>query len=203
MDIKNDIPLEPTTQEGIIIRKGLFLAASRTFGEGLMEPLVRNMFGYIKSDSDDCDAICPKTNERGEIKFARAMTGKPNEKKKSLFEKIETQAYSDPLTRLVKFDDRLVIDYIANIQNVKRDHFNFLLYGILFCEGISFFRIKRENIYKISNWSDKHGRYDEEGKSGQFPIYKKNILLHEKEYFIQFKNYDELARLTKEINIDE
>ena len=40
------------------------------------------------------------------------------------------------------------------------------------------FQIKADEISSIPRWSDKHGRYDALGKSGQFMVDKSSIEWH-------------------------
>jgi len=203
-DLSDFKPGQPNSKEGIIVRDALFIAPSRTYGESLMEPIIREIFGYIKPESGDSDAENPLNKKKSEIKSARVTTKRPNKKKmnfKSLFESISWESNQDVFSRIGKFNDRLERDYDANIQNIKRDHFDELIYILLYSEGIQIFRIKKEEINKenIRNWSDKHGRYDELGKSGQFNVKKNNILEHEEKYFEIFISYDSLAKISKEI----
>jgi hypothetical protein len=116
---------------------------------------------------------------------------------------ISDSAESEQLARLIKFADRKKAKYGANIQNVKRDHFDGLICVLLFDEGIEIFKMNKNFIKKenISAWSDKHGRYDELGKSGQFNIKHDNIDSHERDSFFGFFTYEQLVPLYREIKI--
>lgn len=192
-------PNAKLSKEAEILRNGLFIAASRTYGESYIEPMIRALYGYVKPENSDYDALDTKTNEKFEIKSAKVLKTKIKKKQKTLFDKISSEVEEDPLFRIVNFEDRKTEKYDANIQNVKRDHFDSLIYILLFNEGIEIFRIKTDKIDKnhISNWSDKHGRYDELGKSGQFNIKSGMIEYHEKTHFDRFVSYDELANIAK------
>ena len=52
------------------------------------------------------------------------------------------------------------------------------MYVLLFEDCLKVFQIKSEKISAIPRWSDKHGRYDALGKSGQFMINKVSIQWH-------------------------
>jgi len=99
---------------------------------------------------------------------------------------------------LVSFDDCNETEYYANMQNVKRDHFDELYYVMLFEDCLKIFLSKKEDISSIPNWSDKHGRYDEHGKSGQFAIKKTNISWHIENNLKTTLTWDEVYNIAKE-----
>jgi hypothetical protein len=157
------------------LRDGMFLAASRPMGETYMEPIVRKNRGLSESDTNENDGVNDKGKSE-EIKCARVLSIKP--KTNSFLERIKSESKNSVLTRLISFDDRYTSKYDANIQNIKRDHFSVLKYVLLFKDCIIIFESAVDDIAKIPNWSGKHGRYDEYGKSGQFSINKNNIKWH-------------------------
>ena len=199
-NLKDFNPKPPTSKEAISLRDGLFFASSRTYGESYMEPLIRKIFNYTKPETSDYDAEDLIKNETFELKSAKVMKPKLN-KSQCLFERISSEAAYSPIKRIVKFKNRKIDHYDANIQNVKRDHFDYLIYILLFDEGIEIFKIKKEDINTngVKNWSDKHGRYDELGKSGQFNIKNNTISDHESKYFERFVTYEDLVRIAKSI----
>lgn len=200
---KNELlPQKITTPDAIVIRTGLFEAPSRTYGERLIEPLVRKIFGLQKPTNGDYDALDSSTGLKYEIKASKVLKTNEVKAEVTLFDTIANQAASSTQFRIISFNDRKAARYGANIQNVKRDHFDFLIYVLLFEEGIEFFKTPKALINKknIPNWSDKHGRYDELGKSGQFNINRGNIEEHEKKSLTSFFTYEELVPFCKELN---
>jgi len=175
------------------LRDGLFLASSRTYGEQYVEPFIRKQYNLEASNSDDFDAIDRISGTKYEIKSAKVLKRR-NNSKNSLLERILAEADNTELNRMIAFEDRFTADYDANIQNVKRDHFDFLIYVLLFEDCIEVFGIQKELISRlyIQNWSDKHGRYDELGKSGQFNITKIHIHWHEENYKREVFTYEQL-----------
>ena len=176
------------------LRNGMFLAASRTCGESYIEPIVRKNRGLSESDTDENDAL----NDNGEfeeIKCARVLSIKP--KTNSLLERIKSESENNVLTRLIPFDDCYMSKYDANIQNIKRDHFSVLKYVLLFEDCIKIFESAVDDIAKIPSWSGGHGRYDEYGKSGQFPITKNNIKWHLKNNLIVSLTWEEVYEITE------
>jgi hypothetical protein len=162
------------------VRNGIFLAASRTYGEQYIEPFIRKKYGFDEANDDSYDAIDNKGN-RYEIKACKVLQETQNSKHtKKIIDRIIYENNNIETNRFIKFTDCLTSEYLANIQNVKRDHFDYLIYVLLFSDSVKVFQLRKEDIHinKLPNWSDKHGRYDQLGKSGQFPITKKTIKWH-------------------------
>lgn len=178
-------------------RNGMFLAPSRTYGETYMEPIIRKICGLSKSSSSENDAL-NNNNEGVEVKCSKVLSVKP--KSKSLLERIISESENDSLKRMVSFADSLNLKYDANIQNVKRDHFSELIYVLLFKDCIKIFKSNRDDISSIPNWSDKHGRYDAPGKSGQFNIKKNNIQWHLENNLINTLTWEDVYKVAKEIS---
>ena len=179
------------------IRDALFLAASRTYAEQYIEPLLRARFRLKRPEGDDHDAI-DDDGRKYEIKASKVMRRRANKTgDRSLIGRILFEVDDSPLDRY--FDSALAHteDYDANIQNVKRDHFDILLYALLFRDCIKVFSAKSQDISRTSfpNWSDKHGRYDQEGKSGQFPISNRNYKWHEANNLIDTLPYAVVAEI--------
>jgi hypothetical protein len=179
-------------------RNGIFVASSRTYGEKIMEPIIRKIFGLHESNTDENDAV----NDNGEfieLKASKVLRTTIKKKNLSLIERVLLENDNDELSRLVNSKDYLNIKYLSNIQNVKRDHFSELIYVLLFEDCIKIFKSNKENISNIPNWSDKHGRYDAEGKSGQFGITKNNIQWHLDNNLIQTLSWEEVYEISKDI----
>jgi len=179
------------------LRDGLFLAASRTYGEQYIEPFIRKQYNLSEPGSNDFDAIDRINNIKYEIKAAKVLRKVKKIKNQSILQRIVEYFEKSMLSRKVAFNDRFIIDYDANIQNVKRDHFDYLIYVLLFEDCVEVFEISKELIsgMYIPNWSDKHGRYDELGKSGQFNITKRSISIHEEHYKRDIFTYEHLKQV--------
>ena len=175
-------------------RNGMFLAPSRTMGETFMEPIIRKFRGLNSSPTDENDAK-NGAGEFAEIKCARVLKKLPK-KKTSLAEKVMSVSENNVLTRLIPFSDCYTSKYDANIQNVKRDHFQYLIYAMLFENCIKIFEMKREDISAITNWCPKHGRMDALGKSGQFNIPKTKIKEHLENNLIATLTWDEAYEIS-------
>jgi hypothetical protein len=121
---------------------------------------------------------------------------------KNLISRILFENSNIPLNRLIQFSEAESASYLANIQNVKRDHFSKLIYVLLFEDCIKIFAIESKEIKKgtVPSWSDKHGRYDELGKSGQFPITKTTIKAHLDNYLVETMSYQEATSIFEKLS---
>jgi hypothetical protein len=190
--------------EGIVekVRDGLFLAASRTYGEQYIEPFIRYKYNLAEPDTDDYDAV-DVAGLRYEIKACKVLKDTGNQKgMKNLLDRILFENENLETNRLVPFSKSETEKYLANVQNVKRDHFEILIYVLLFSDCVKIFFVESDQIQKgtFKNWSDKHGRYDQEGKSGQFGITKATIAWHLERYLRDTSSYEELAKAFEKIS---
>lgn len=185
------------------VRNGLFLASSRTYAEQYIEPLIREKFELNEPLTDDYDAL-GLGGEKFEIKASKVLRVSENTKAtKKLLDRILFENSNISLSRLVKFSEAETASYLANIQNVKRDHFSKLIYVLLFEDCIKIFLIESAEIKKgiVPSWSDKHGRYDELGKSGQFPITKATIKTHLDKYLVETMSYQEATAIFEKLSL--
>lgn len=178
------------------IRNGLFLASSRTYGERYVEPLIRRRCGLLKADNNSYDAK-DRYNKKYEIKSCKVLEALGDIRNASLIDQIVFENRNLPTNRLIPFCDADKADYDANVQNVKRDHFDYLIYVLLFADCIKVFKVEKCKINStyIPGWSDKHGRYDALGKSGQFNINKDRIKYHINNFLIDTISYEEATSI--------
>ena len=179
------------------VRDGLFLAASRSYGEQYIEPLIRAKYDLNEPTSNDHDGTDSK-GKRYEIKACKVLSATHNHKRaKSVLERVLFENKNVPTGRLVAFKDSQSAEYLANVQNVKRDHFDYLVYVLLFEDCIKIFFAKKEDIGTglLPSWSDKHGRYDALGMSGQFPVTRSTIQWHLDNHLKDTVSYEEAAEI--------
>lgn len=184
------------------IRDGLFLAPSRSYGEQYVEPFIRRRYNLKEAENGEYDAI-DKNGAKIEIKCCRVLSKNLEvSKKEPLIKRIVAENYNVMTNRLISFQDCEIAEYLANVQNVKRDHFDYLIYVLLFEECVKVFQVETSkiNLGTIPNWSDKHGRYDALGKSGQFPVSKNNIKYHLDNYLIDTISYNEMTKVYKDLS---
>lgn len=184
------------------LRDGLFLASSRTYGEQYIEPFIRRKYDLKEPRSNDYDAI-GKDGKKYEIKACKVLRATDNGKNsKTIIERILFEYNNIETNRLVSFSECKTTEYLANIQNVKRDHFDSLIYVLLFEDCVKIFFAKKEDIKTgiFPSWSDKHGRYDAPGKSGQFPITRSTISWHLEHYLKDTVSYGEMKKIYIELS---
>lgn len=184
------------------VRDGLFMAASRTYGEQYVEPIIRERFGLLAPGSDDHDAV-DEDGYRYEIKACKVLRPTGNiGTGKSLLDRVLSENELPVPDRAVPFAEYEFAEYLANVQNVKRDHFEFLVYALLFADCVKVFKAPSDDIAtgKFKSWSDKHGRYDELGKSGQFPITRNTIQWHLDRYLWATLTYEEVVEIVERIS---
>lgn len=187
------------------VRDGLFLASSRTYAEQYVEPFIRAKYGFKDPTSDDHDAL-GRDGTRYEIKACKVLRATDNGKgSKSIIERIWFEALNLETSRFVPFHECLTAEYLANVQNVKRDHFDVLIYVLLFSDCIKIFWADTKDIVKGSfrSWSDKHGRYDQHGKSGQFGITKASIGWHLEHQLHDTVDYEEMTEIFERISASQ
>lgn len=182
---------------GFQVRDALFRAPSRTYAEQYLEPFVRAKYALFPPESDDHDAT-DSSRRRYEIKAARVLRETDNGKgSRSLLERILYMSEDPAVSRLVPFSEAKTARYLANIQNVKRDHFDTLIYLLLFEDCMKIFFAESDSIQHqtFPRWSDKHGRYDALGKSGQFGITSSSIQFHLDNNLRDSVSYHEMAEV--------
>jgi hypothetical protein len=189
------------------VRDGLFLAPSRTYGEQYIEPFIRELYELSEPTKNDHDAI-GKSKHLYEIKACKVLKSNKsnNKKKKDILSRIISENSNAETNRLIPFKNSKIEEYLANVQNVKRDHFDTLIYVLLFEDCLKIFFAPKSIIKKSSNsanafpnWSDKHGRYDKKGKSGQFGITKTNIQWHLDNCLKDTVTYPELVKIYQKL----
>lgn len=185
------------------VRDGLFLAPSRTYGEQYLEPFIKSKYELLDPVTPDHDAMDSEGN-KFEVKACKVLRATENGRgSKSLLDRILYENRNLPTGRMVSFSEHDTAEYLANVQNVKRDHFSTLIYVLLFEDCAKIFFAKCEELVKGSfpSWSDKHGRYDVIGKSGQFGITRTTIKYHLEHQLRDTVTYEEMAATFKKLSV--
>jgi hypothetical protein len=201
--VKGNIQTMHTSKSlSIQVRNGLFLASSRTYGEQYLEPFVRAKYGLLEPETGDHDAI-GSDGHQYEIKACKVLRASENGKAKPLLDRILYENRNLETNRLIPFSEHKSAEYLANVQNVKRDHFDTLIYVLLFEDCAKIFFAKKEEISKgiFASWSDKHGRYDEFGKSGQFGITRTTIEFHIENHLVDMVSYEEMTEIFQGLSL--
>ena len=140
------------------IRNGLFLAPSRSYGEQYVEPFVRKKYDLKDPTGNDNDGT-DQTGKRYEIKACKVLRATGYSKKlKTIIERILFENNNLETNRLVLFSESKTAEYLANVQNVKRDHFDYLIYVLLFADCVKIFFAKSEDIRTLKYRWDLQNR---------------------------------------------
>jgi len=188
---------------GRIVRDGLFLAASRTYGEQYIEPFICARYDFRRGGGDQ-DAV-DSQGRRYEVKACRVLHASMNRRgTRTLLERIRYELTNVTTNRMVPFIEAKTASYDANVQNVKRDHFDVLIYVLLFEDCVKIFWADQERIRTgaLPGWSEKHGRYDAPGKSGQFAINRSTVQWHLDNHLRETVTYEEMAETFAQVKDD-
>lgn len=188
-----------------IVRNGLFLAASRTYGEQYIEPFVRAWYAFMPGSGGDHDAVDAQ-GRRYEVKACKVLHSSVNRRgTRTLLDRVKYEITNVATNRMVPFVEARTASYDANVQNVKRDHFDVLIYVLLFEDCVKIFWADRDSIRTgdFRGWSEKHGRYDAPGKSGQFAVNKKTVQWHLDNHLKETVTYEEMAETLARVTEDD
>ena len=174
-------------------RDGLFQLNTRRFGI-VAEKMVQLLFTLRRKENIFDDLMDNKV----EIAFSRAL----EKHEESIHENIIEQCINcDIKSRMVKYKDRYKKSYSCNFQQLKRNNFDYLIYGIFFKDKIIIFRIESDKIDKSINYSNKQHKNGKD--EGQFHIDKHIIKLHEDNYYAHELTYNDLYNMLLSTEFDE
>jgi hypothetical protein len=107
------------------------------------------------------------------------------------------QCISDELSsiRQINFSEWQKYEFDCNIQQIKKDQFEILYYGLFFSDVVVIFRIKSDEIGDQIYYSNKQHKGNE--GEGQFHLNEKTLQIHIKNYLYQVLSYEELYSLLK------
>lgn len=173
-----------------MLREGIFNLNTRRFGT-VAEVMIRRLFKLGKSKNQFHDLYDDLQNHRVEVKFSTVR--KKNNRvitEESVLKCIEDELSSN---RQVKFDEWSSTEFDCNIQQIKRDQFEVLYYGMFFNDRVVIFRILSGEIGPKINYSDKQHKGNE--GEGQFHLNEKTLKVHLDNYLYQSMTYEELFDL--------
>ena len=171
------------------LRQGIFNLRTRRLGT-VAELMIKRMLKLKKGQSLFHDLYDDINNYRVEVKFSTVQ-------KKTKFEITEDTVLdaileSSKEERSVRFEEWKKHKFDCNIQQIKKNEFEILYYGMFFFDKIVIFKIKNEEIGKKIFYSDKQhkGNLGE----GQFHINDKTLQTHLDNYLYKIITYDDLLR---------
>ena len=171
-----------------ILKNNLMQMAPRPFGEKFGEWLVFELEELLEKRKDGShDGILE--NKKVEIKISRAKL-KPS-KNDTFFKRLVSSQFS-------KFvNSESTDDFDCNIQQVKPNCFDTIIYGVFFEDIIYLFKTTNETIVNDRNilYSDKQHRGNV--GEGQFHVKRNNLQYHIDNFLYKTLNYQDLLKMIK------
>lgn len=173
-----------------LFKEGIFELRTRRFGS-VAEIMIKKLFNLGNPHNNAHDLVDPDTKERIEVKFSTVM--KKNESTINEDNIIDQCIKANLSIRMVKSVDVKDIKFDSNIQQIKRNEFEILYYGLFFYDKIAIFKLKTSEIMDTLGYSDFQHRGNE--GEGQFHINDRTWDYHLDNNLIQWLTYEELYKL--------
>jgi len=177
------------------LKEGIFNINTRRFGT-VAEVMVRRLVKLGKSKNQFHDLYDDIKNHRVEVKFSTVR--KMNDR--AITEDSVLECIKDELSsiRQVNYSNWINFKFDCNIQQIKRDQFEVLYYGLFFNDAVVIFRIPSNEIKPNKDggqisYSDKQHKGNE--GEGQFHVNEKTLQIHIDNYLYKLLSYDELYSL--------
>lgn len=170
---------------------GIFSLNTRRFGT-VAELMIKELFGFEKSDSKLYDLYDSHHNLRIEVKFSRAMQEYNDTIRE---ENVIVQCLESAIleNRSFGIDETSTFRFDSNIQQIKRDQFDVLFYGLFYIDCIEIYTVNVDEIDSIPGYSD-YQHYGNKGE-GQFHINNSSIDYHRRNYSNRILTYSQLYEL--------
>ena len=181
--------------DGETLRGGIFALRTRRFGS-VAECMVKRLRKYGKAKSLFHDLFDEQTRQRIEVKFSTVQ----QKAKRTVTDETVLDCIEDAISERepVPFAKWHANKFDCNIQQVKRQEFDVLYYGLFFSDCVQVFRINSSDIRTRTAGGDI-GYSDKQHKGnigeGQFHITDRNLQTHLDKYFHKTLTYDELYQL--------
>lgn len=173
-------------------REGIFLLNTRRFGK-IAEIMIKKIYHFDWSDSKYYDLFDTNNQQKIEVKFStvREKAATPIDENNA----IEQVLYAPKSNRPVCYSKRFTTHYVCNIQQVKKEMFNVLYYGLFYKDKICIFKISASSIDSNScpSWSEKQHKGNK--NEGQFQITNENVTIHLDDALERELSYEELFDL--------
>lgn len=172
------------------LRDAIFSMNTRRFGT-VAEVMIKRLAGLGKGQSIFHDLYDGAAGKRVEVKFSTVR----RRSERKLDENSVLACLEDELAanRQVKFAEWKEAEFDCNIQQVKKEEFEELYYGLFFHDQILIFRIGSGEIGEEIGYSDRQHKGNE--GEGQFHITQKNLEKHMKSWLKAKLSYEELLEL--------
>ena len=174
------------------LHEGIFNLNTRRFGT-VAEVMIQRLVQLTKGQNLFHDLYDELKNHRVEVKFSTVR--KKNDR--SITESTVLQCIKDEAAsiRQVRYANWSAYDFDCNIQQIKRDQFEILYYGLFFQDAVLIFRMETANIGtdRIIQYSDKQHKGNT--GEGQFHITPKTLQHHVDTYLYAQLTYPKLLEL--------
>lgn len=177
-------------------RDNLFAMNTRRFGT-VMEMVVKNLTDTNFSDNIHYDlkvgtGINPNT--KIEVKFSRAE--RKHTRKVTDYNVLDVIQLEGLSLRMFPYGDWKHTQFDCNIQQVKKNEFDVLFYGVLFADRVVIFMATPEQINENMNYSNRQHKGNE--GEGQFHINQKTLQYHmDNQHFVTLSYVDMITLLTR------
>lgn len=174
-----------------IFRDGIFSLKTRRFGT-VAEIMIKKIHKFKNSNSLAHDLYDHEKSDRIEVKFSTVL--KSNKNKITEENIVDQIMFNDIYERRLKDTEIDLFKFDCNIQQIKRNEFEVLYYGLFFEESIYIFTIKSGEIASANiGYSDNQHRGNK--GEGQFHINQKNFKYHIDNFLLRKLNYEQLYNL--------
>lgn len=168
-------------------RDGIFALRTRRFGT-VAEIMIKRLYGFDESGSLAFDKRDRSTNQRIEVKFSTVM--RENDDRIRDDNVIDQCKKANLANRAMRSDEVHRYSFDCNIQQVKRNEFDVLYYGLFFADRIEIYKMDSNEILSCPGYSDKQHRGNE--GEGQFHLNDGNIDYHRRNYLQRTLSYEDL-----------
>lgn len=170
---------------------GIFALNTRRFGT-VAEIMIKKMFDLEESATKLYDLYDANKDLRIEVKFSRVM--REYEDKIREDNVIEQCIESSVLeNRSLGINETEYNRFDCNIQQIKREQFDILFYGLFYIDCIEIFCSDTKDIELIPGYSD-YQHYGNKGE-GQFHINNNSLPYHRQNHFNAVIKYTDLFDL--------
>lgn len=174
-------------------RDGIFALRTRRFGT-VAEIMIKKLYDMEESGDLAFDKRIRETNERVEVKFSTVM--KENDARIRDDNVIEQCNKANLANRAMASTEIGIYRFDCNIQQVKRNEFDVLFYGLFFADVIEIYKMNSDEIFTCPGYSDKQHRGNE--GEGQFHMNQDNIEYHRCNHLQCVLQYRELYELLQD-----
>jgi hypothetical protein len=176
--------------DGDALRERIFCLHTRRFGT-VAELVIKRLVKLGKGRSLFHDLYDDIASKRVEVKFSRVLARSETLITEATLLRCIEEATSEE--RMVSFEHWQAAEFDCNIQQIKRQEFDVLYYGLFFSDRVVIFHIDSGQIGPQIYYSDKQhkGNVGE----GQFHINQDSLQFHLSNYLYQTLTYEKLLDL--------